>query len=121
MGGLLLRHPDGWRWADGSPEPRVHDVTPAEAFPFPTVSMVTSKGERAEGVAIPRAALDEDRELFDEVIRLAGDQVAVHPRGAEVPRAVWDAWASSTVIGVRWEPEDEAAIFARAEALKRGR
>ncbi|MEZ4407919.1 MAG: hypothetical protein R3A52_15805 [Polyangiales bacterium] len=121
MGGLLERHADGWRWVDGAPEPRVHDVTPAEAFPFPTVTMVTARGERTTGVAIPRAALDEDRELFDEVIRRAGDDAAVSASGAEVPRATWDTWAGSTVIGVRWEPADEAAIFSRAEALKRGR
>jgi len=32
LGGALKRHPDGWRWADGTPEPRVRDLTPMDQY-----------------------------------------------------------------------------------------
>lgn len=121
LGGLLERHPEGWRWIDGRAEPRVYDVTPAEAFCFSTVAMVTPAGEHTAGVSIPRATLDAEPGLFEPLFQLAGDSVCELPSGVEIPQSVWDSWANATVIGLRWEPNDEAEIFARAEALKNAR
>ena len=69
MGGLLVRHTDGWRWSDGSLEPRVRDLTAAEAFELPRVrSIDPSTGAVADYVSIPRTALDEDADLLGDVI-----------------------------------------------------
>lgn len=121
MGGLLVRQPDGWRWRDGSPEPRVRDLTAAQAFEFPRVRSVDpTTGAVTPYVAIPREALDEDHDLLAAVIAFAGPR-AIAPGGdrgpVEVPEEVWDAWASDRVIGLGWEPSDEAAILARAGSL----
>jgi hypothetical protein len=121
MGGLLVRQPDGWRWRDGSPEPRVRDLTAAQAFEFPRVrSLDPSNDTLTAYVSITREALDEDADLLADVIAFAGPR-AITVGGArgtvEVPEEVWDAWASDRVIGLGWEPSDEAAILARAESL----
>ncbi len=121
MGGLLVRQADGWRWRDGSLEPRVRDLTAAQAFEFPRVRSVDpTSGTITAYVSISRAALDEDADLLADVIAFAGPRaIAVGgPRGTvEVPEEVWDVWASDRVIGLGWEPSDEAAILARAESL----
>lgn len=121
MGGLLVRHTDGWRWSDGSLEPRVRDLTAAEAFELPRVrSIDPSTGAVADYVSIPRTALDEDADLLGDVISFAGPRaIAVGgDRGSvEVPAEVWDAWAERRVIGLGWEPSDEAGILSRAEAM----
>jgi len=121
MGGLLVRQPDGWRWRDGSPEPRVRDLTAAQAFEFPRVrSIDPTTGAVAAYVSISRAALDEDADLLADVIAFAGPRAIVvggHRGTVEVPEEVWDVWASDRVIGLGWDPSDEAGILARAESL----
>lgn len=121
MGGLLVRRADGWHWRDGSPEPRVRDLTAAQAFEFPRVRSIDPTSELLTSyVAISREALDEDPDLLADVIAFAGLRAitAAGDRGAvEVPEEIWDAWASDRVIGLGWEPSDEAAILARAETL----
>ncbi len=73
MGGLLVRHPDGWRWSDGSIEPRVRDLTAAEAFELPRVRSIDPTTDTvADYVSIPRSALDEDADLLGDVISFAG-------------------------------------------------
>jgi hypothetical protein len=121
IGGLLVRQADGWRWRDGSPEPRVRDLTAAQAFEFPRVrSIDPATGAVTPYVSITREALDEDADLLGDVIAFAGSR-ALHvggPRGTvEVPEEIWDAWASDRVIGLGWNPSDEADILARAESL----
>lgn len=121
MGGLLVRQPDGWRWRDGTPEPRIRDLTAAQAFEFPRVrSIDPSTDAIAPYVSITREALDEDGDLLADVIAFAGPRAITvgGPRGTvEVPEEVWEAWASDRVIGLGWAPSDEQAILARAESL----
>ena len=73
MGGLLTRTPDGWRWRDGREEPRVRDLTAAEAFQFPRVFYPDPErpGGRVRWVSIPVRALDEEPDL-DELVRGVG-------------------------------------------------
>lgn len=121
MGGLLVRHPDGWRWRDGSPEPRVRDLTAAEAFELPRVrSIDPTNGQLTAYVTISREVLDHDADLLDDVIAFAGPRaIAIGGAGGgvEVPEEVWEAWAEAQVIGLGWEPSDEAAILGRAESM----
>ncbi len=121
LGGLLVRQTDGWRWQDGSSEPRVRDLTAAQAFEFPRVRSIDPTNDSiTDYVSITRSALDEDADLLADVIAFAGPRALVvgGPRGTvEVPEEIWDAWANDRVIGLGWEPADEAGILARAEAL----
>ncbi len=118
MGGLLVRHPDGWRWSDGSPEPRVRDLTAAEAFPFTRVRTVDpATGAVADYVSIPREALDDDADLLGDVIAFAGARVVAGERDSvEVPAEMWDTWARQ-VIGLGWDPADKEAILGRARSM----
>jgi hypothetical protein len=34
LGGTIVRHDDGWRWSDGSLEPKIKDLTLGEIFNF---------------------------------------------------------------------------------------
>ena len=123
MGGLLTRTPDGWRWRDGRDEPRVRDLTAAEAFQFPRVFYPDPErpGGRVRWVSIPVRALDEEPDL-DELVRGAGAAArnSEHDAGKiEVREDVFDAWSNEHVIGLAWDPDDEAALFAAADALRR--
>jgi hypothetical protein len=123
MGGLLTRTPDGWRWRDGREEPRVRDLTAAEAFQFPRVFYPDPErpGGRVRWVSIPVRALDDEPDL-DELVRAAGKNArnSEHDAGRiEVREDVFDAWAVGQVIGLAWDPDDEADLFATAEALQR--
>ncbi len=118
LGGLLVRGDDGWRWRDGSPEPRVRDLTAAEAFQFPRVRSVDPRTGVAAGyVAIPRTALAEDADLLGAVVEEAGERVLDAGPTLEVPEELWDAWAPAQVIGLGWEPDDESEILRRAEGF----
>lgn len=124
MNGLLTRTPDGWRWRDGSPEPRVRDLRPIEAFQFPRVFYPDPErpGGRVRWVSIPVRALDEEPDL-DGMVRAAGPLArnSEHDAGRiEVREDHFDAWATETVIGVMWEPEHEAELFALAQSFQRG-
>ncbi len=121
MGGLLARHPDGWRWRDGRAEPRVRDLTAAEAFQFPRVTYPhpdDTSGARLRYVAVPLASAAVEPDLA-EVIALAGRR-ARRPVGdpvVEVPEDVWDPWIAGRVVGVIWDAADEDGLLATAEAL----
>lgn len=124
MGGLLTRTSDGWRWRDGREEPRVRDLTAAEAFQFPRVFYPDPErpGGRVRWVSIPVRALDEEPDL-DELVRTAGTGArnSEHDAGRiEIREDVFDAWSAERVIGLAWDPVDEADLFATAEALRRG-
>lgn len=119
MGGTLVRHPDGWRWRDGRPEPRVYDVTALQAFQFPKVTRAEpdAPGGRAQYLAIPRAAAQEEPELR-EAIAMAGARARRpedDPGVIELPVSLWEPWASAQVIGLRWDAADEEDLLREAE------
>lgn len=122
MGGLLTRGPDGWRWRDGAREARVRDLTAAEAFQFPRVTAPDpdAPGGRGRWVSIPVRALDEEPDL-DELVRELGPAArnSEHDPGRiEVREAVWDERVRARVIGVAWDPADEAELLAIAQRLR---
>lgn len=123
MGGALVRQPAGWHWRDGRAEPRVLDVTALEAFAFPRVTRPSTTGSGALEtlIALPRKAIDEEPELH-EAIAMAGDAARSpedDPAVCEIPWALWEPWARSRVIGLRWDAADEEALLAEAEKLRR--
>lgn len=122
MGGALVRHPEGWRWRDGRPEPRVIDVTAFDAFPFPRVTRAdpAAPGGRATFIALPRKAIGEEPELR-EALAMAGDAARSpddDPSVIELPWSLWEPWARAMVIGLRWDAADEDALVAEAERLR---
>ncbi len=122
MGGLLARTPDGWRWRDGAPEPRVRDLTEAEAFQFPRVTAAhpDDPTRRAVFVSVPVRALDDEPDLVEmlDAVGAAARNSEDDAGRVEVLETAWDAWARGRVIGVLWEAEDEAALFETAEAKR---
>ncbi len=121
MGGLLTRHQDGWRWRDGRAEPRVRDLTAAEAFPFPRVTEVDPGAPegRVRYINVPWRIVREEPDLA-EVISLAGPR-ALRPAGepvVQIPEDIWDPWVHNRVIGVLWDADDEDDLLSTAESLR---
>lgn len=101
----------------------MRDLTAAEAFQFPRVFYPDPErpGARVRWVSIPVRALDEEPDL-DELVRDVGRGARnseVDPGRIEVREDVYDAWSVGRVIGLAWDPDDEADLFATAEALQR--
>ncbi|MFO0651598.1 MAG: hypothetical protein U0326_35580 [Polyangiales bacterium] len=102
----------------------MRDLTAAEAFQFPRVFYPDPErpGGRVRWVSIPVRALDEEPDL-DELVRTVGTGArnSEHDAGRiEIREDVFDAWSAERVIGLAWDPVDEADLFATAEALRRG-
>ena len=136
-GGVLIRQRDGWRWLDGTTEPRVRDVFLRERAP------VFEQQSDASGicVAVPRLWRSSrywpggriDAMVADAIellIARGGPAVQIDPN----PLAVmddyglqsmgWliglDAWndAMGGLCGAAWAPEYDEAIRARAQSLR---
>lgn len=142
LGGTLRRiERDRWEWSDGTPEPRVQDLSGSSHYNF-----------RVQGgfVEVPaRLAMEEDALIwvltghaegrFQRA--LSGDhrgplvidtdgagRAHIHPGTGEplpgniprvilVPRAEWDAWSASKPLGATWDKADEPQILAKARSL----
>jgi hypothetical protein len=119
MGGALLRTPDGWQWRDHTPEPRVRDLTAAEAFQFDRVIYPDGNGGRERWVSIPVRALDDEPDIAEMVRnRTMFARNSEHDPGRiEVREVLWDEWALSAVVGVIWEAEDESDLLAKAASM----
>lgn len=136
LDGALRRHPDGWHWADGTPEPAVRDMHLSDLAPNFRV-IATGPSRYVEVPASwrsrrwwPTGQVDPDvvREITALVARARPAQVyadglaeiADHHRasvsGYLVPVEQWDA-AMIDVIGVWWASEDEARILATAQSM----
>jgi len=121
MQGLLLRRTQGWQWRDGTPETRVRDLTAGEAFQFPVTLSPhpVEPGKIERWVRIPDALITEEPDLAEFVASLGmAARPAVFDAGhTEVPADDWERFAA-TVIGIVWDPSDEAALLAHADALR---
>jgi hypothetical protein len=133
LAGTLGRHPDGWRWQDGTPEPRVRDLRGSRHYNF-RVRRTGAAGQMYVEVPLGRAREDDDlawvltedyQESYD------GDAVGPEDRGLDgrvrpglraarvrlVPIEAWERWDRETVLGAEWDRADEQAILDRARAL----
>lgn len=135
LDGALSRWSDGWRWRDGTPEPRVRDLTLREVAPN---LRCTTYGDGRCYVEVPatwRAArwwhggrIDtEAAAAIAELIRDCGEPRAIYAdglaelcddhrltvRGWLVPIEQWDA-ALLEPCGASWDREHESDILARA-------
>ena len=136
LDGALERHLDGWRWRDGSPEPRVRDMLLADIAP--NFRCVTG----GSGMTVVEIPLDWrnrkywpreriDPQAANEITALiteSGKRGAIYAEGLaetfddhrlrkggyRVPVALWDA-AMREPVGVWWDKTDETDILARAE------
>ena len=125
-----------WAWSDGSPAPKVRDITPSWHYNFRV------RGNRGPGatVEVPVKTAQAEPELAwvlrgDYPRDLSGDHGStrtIHADGREtrtsdsgkaipevilVPADEWDAWDASTSIGAKWDKADEPAILAKARSL----
>lgn len=135
LGGTLERRPDGWRWRDGTPEPRVSDLPVAAVHNY----RVSRRGDAAYVEVPVGRAREEDDLAFVRVgaaeglyrrgpdvdaglarlARAGSDDHHVHGRDAYyVPVEDWDRhWREHGPLGASWERADEPAILARAREL----
>lgn len=121
MQGLLVRRDTGWHWCDGAPEHRVRDLTAAEAFQMPVTLSPhpTIAGSSERWVRIADALLEEEPDLAEFVASLgfAARPAPFDPGHTEVPAEAWERFGP-TVIGIVWDPTDEAALIAHADTLR---
>lgn len=139
LGGALIRHTDGWRWSDGSTEPRVRDMSLADISPsFRCIT--TGSGTYVEiphdwtdSRYWPRGHVDEDSRvaiqglirdgsakpgpIYAEGLSEALDSHRLAKHGYLLPISVWDT-VMGEVCGAWWDKDEEADILARAEALR---
>lgn len=139
LGGTLLRHDDGtWHWCDGTPEPRVEDLTISRAYSF----RCRTYGGGGTYVEVPIGMAREEDDLSwvldgrygtsydgDRTGRAIGPKgmgrIHIDPRTDEplptpppkvylVPVEDWDA---RPPCGATWLGEHEADILAIARRL----
>jgi hypothetical protein len=119
FGGFLRRTELGWCWADGRVEPRARDLTADEVYLYPRLVSARPDGSVARVVELPPDATKEEPTL-EALLRLAGDQSVPsrdRPGAWEIPEALWDAWATDTIVGVAWDAADEPDLLALARSL----
>lgn len=119
MGGALLRDEQGWRWRDGRAEPRVFDVLAMDAYDLPRVVRVDADGARVLWASLRRRLAEAEPDLA-EFLRDAGAlarEPADDPGAVEVPWAMWESWARTRVVGVRWDEADEEDLLREARSL----
>lgn len=129
LNGRLTRHPSGWYWADGTPEPRARDMRLRDLAP--NLRCLTF-GDGSTVVEVPCYWQDlahdaQARQAIANLVRVAGKPASIYAegvaeamddhrrtiRGWYVPIEYWDA-VMSEVVGVAWDHADEVAIMARA-------
>jgi len=138
LDGTLQRWPDGWRWIDGTPEPRARDLMLRDLAPN---FRCATFGDGRAHVEIPgdwRAARHwphgrVDTQVANEIAELLRDAGRAAPIYAEglaellddhrlrragylIDAAQWDA-VMTEPCGVSWPKADEADFLARAAAL----
>lgn len=127
LSGALVRLDSGaWQWSDGTPEPRVRDMTIGSLAPS---FRCRTYGDGSCYVELPsnwrRLVSDNDASaaiaslvrdaksarIFAEPSR--PDGVAGSRAGYLLPIAAWDA-AMAAVVGCWWDKDQESDILARA-------
>lgn len=133
LGGTLQRYPGGWRWSDGTPEPRVRDMTYTDIAPNfrCSGSRVEIPWNWREARYWPKGRIDTDAALrIDGLLKEAGKRAPIYAEGiAEaiddhrvtkhgwtVPIALWDA-EMLECCGCWWDKSAEDEILARARSL----
>jgi hypothetical protein len=137
LGGTLARYPDGWRWRDGTPEPRCRDMALADIAPnfrcctVAGVAYVEIPRRYRDARYWPRGRVDDDAAaaiaallaeggerapIYAEVWAERTDEHRLTVDGYRVPVALWDA-AMREPCGCWWDAEHEADILARARSL----
>ncbi len=136
LGGALERHPEGWRWRDGTPARHVTDLLLIACAP--NFRCATYGSGSGTVVAIPHdwrarrhwpsGRVDtETARVIDDLIRDCGTRGAIYADGlAEafddhrarihgwtVPVAQWDA-VMRAPCGASWDRAHEDAILTRA-------
>lgn len=137
LGGTLQRYADGWRWSDGTPEPRVRDMLFSHNAPNfrccnrGGVTYVEIPARWREPRYWPGGRVDtQAANEIDALLREAGKRSPIYLEGlAEalddhritgdgwmVDVAQWDA-VMREPCGCWWDKEHEADILARARSL----
>jgi hypothetical protein len=110
FGGALVWRDGVWVWRDGTPEPRVRDLTLSRAHNLPCITYSTGRTY----VEVPVSMLYDSRN--PELARWRG-----LPRhldgGRSIVRVPVEEWDAAPPCGAVWDLEDEPAILARARAL----
>ena len=134
LGGALQRYPDGWRWSDGTPEPRVRDMSLSDVAPnfrccnrggityveipagwrqaryWPGGRIDTQAAQAIESLL---AECGEHAPIYAEGLAEALDDHRLTTHGWLVDVAQWDA-VMREPCGVWWDKAHEAEILARA-------
>lgn len=137
LGGTLQRHTDGWRWSDGTPEPRVRDMMLSHVAPnfrcglHGGVTCVEIPARWRDARYWPGGRIDTQAAVqIDDLLRECGRRSPIYLEGlAEalddhrltgdgwiVDVAQWDA-VMREQCGAWWDQQHEAEIFARARSL----
>ena len=132
LGGTLLRWGnDTWAWRDNSPAPEVRDMRPSWFYNFRVRGNnwveVPKKRALSEPDLAWAAEYDEglsSDHYGERIIHGDGGQTRRSQSGKAIPAVYlvpvedWDAWDRETVLGARWDACHEAAIMAKAQALR---
>jgi hypothetical protein len=126
FGGTIHRHPDGWRWSDGSLEPRVSDETFGDAYDF------TIRDNQFVEVPLFLADLELDlawtKEADYEVSESRDPQYVLEfltrvPQKRKeqiqsylVPVADWNKRVAA-IVGLRFSDEDAELLAEKSRSL----
>jgi len=117
LGTTLIRQgPNQWEWCDGTPEPRVRDLTPSMHYHFPR--------RRVCGVPcveIPFIQVIDDphlRRLLDGPHMSGWTKRRPRQQVLLVPLENWQPWAEAYAMSAIWPAEHDREIRAKADSLR---
>ena len=137
LGGTLQRHPQGWCWSDGTPEPRVRDMLLSHLAPNfrccdrGGITYVEIPARWRDARYWPGGQIDASAaQEIDALLRECGQRSAIYLEGLaealddhrltgegwRVDIAQWEA-VMREPVGCWWDKREEADILPRARAL----